>query len=684
MNMPIPEVKAKPVEAARTTFAALWRPALVQAFVKLDPRQLKRSPVMLVVELTAIFTTLLCLLPDNRVPTGVAVQIALWLWFTVLFANFAEALAEGRGKARADSLKAGSQGLSARRRTASGNFEVVPATSLRKGDVVKVSAGEMIPGDGEVLEGIAAVNEAAITGESAPVIRESGGDRSAVTGNTRLVSDWLLISITSNPGESTLDRMIALVEGAKRQKTPNEIALDILLIGLTLIFLVVVVTLQPFAHFAGGSIPLVFLVALLVTLIPTTIGGLLSAIGIAGMDRLVRLNVIARSGRAVEAAGDVHVLMLDKTGTITFGNRRCSALHAAPGVTARELGEGALLASLADDTAEGKSIVEYLRQLHDFNEPAADQFTPVAFSAETRLSGIDYQQRRYRKGAVDSVLAFVGMQRLEMPAPLAREVDKIAQSGGTPLLVCADKRLLGVIHLKDVVKPGIRERFAELRKLGIRTVMVTGDNPLTAAAIAAEAGVDDVLAEATPEKKLARIREEQNDGRLVAMCGDGANDAPALAQADVGMAMNDGTQAAREAANMVDLDSDPTKLLDVVQVGKELLVTRGALTTFSIANDVAKYFAILPALFAAIYPQLGVLNLMHLSSPQSAILSAIVFNALIIVVLIPLALRGVRVQAASAAHLLRRNLLIYGLGGLIVPFAGIKLIDLLLTALNLV
>ncbi|CAI8812546.1 K(+) transporting P-type ATPase subunit KdpB [Pseudomonas donghuensis] len=684
MNMPIPEVKVQAAEAARTTIAALWRPALVQAFVKLDPRQLKRSPVMLVVELTAIFTTLLCLLPDSRVPTGVALQIALWLWFTVLFANFAEALAEGRGKARADSLKAGSQGLSARRRTASGSFEIVPATSLRKGDVVKVSAGEMIPGDGEVLEGIAAVNEAAITGESAPVIRESGGDRSAVTGNTRLVSDWLLISITSNPGESTLDRMIALVEGAKRQKTPNEIALDILLIGLTLIFLVVVVTLQPFAHFAGGSIPLVFLVALLVTLIPTTIGGLLSAIGIAGMDRLVRLNVIARSGRAVEAAGDVHVLMLDKTGTITFGNRRCSALHAAPGVTARELGEGALLASLADDTAEGKSIVEYLRQLHDFTEPTADQLTPVAFSAETRLSGIDYQQRRYRKGAVDSVLAFVGMQRLEMPASLAREVDKIAQSGGTPLLVCLDKRLLGVIHLKDVVKPGIRERFAELRKLGIRTVMVTGDNPLTAAAIAAEAGVDDVLAEATPEKKLARIRQEQNDGRLVAMCGDGANDAPALAQADVGMAMNDGTQAAREAANMVDLDSDPTKLLDVVQVGKELLVTRGALTTFSIANDVAKYFAILPALFAAIYPQLGVLNLMHLSSPQSAILSAIVFNALIIVVLIPLALRGVRVQAASAAHLLRRNLLIYGLGGLIVPFAGIKLIDLLLTALKLV
>ncbi|WP_085691578.1 MULTISPECIES: potassium-transporting ATPase subunit KdpB [unclassified Pseudomonas] len=684
MNMPIPEVQARHSAKDQTRFAALWRPALVQAFVKLDPRQLKRSPVMLVVALTAVLTTVLCFAPGSGVSTGVAVQIALWLWFTVLFANFAEALAEGRGKARADSLKAGSQGLTAQRRKRDGSYETVAASALRKDDVVRVVAGEMIPGDGEVLEGIAAVNEAAITGESAPVIRESGGDRSAVTGNTRLVSDWLLIRITSNPGESTLDRMIALVEGAKRQKTPNEIALDILLIGLTLIFLIVVVTLQPFARFVGGSLPLIFLAALLVTLIPTTIGGLLSAIGIAGMDRLVRLNVIARSGRAVEAAGDVHTLMLDKTGTITFGNRRCSALHAAPGITARELGEGALLASLADDTAEGKSIVEYLRQLHDFVEPAAGQFEAVAFSAETRLSGIDLQQHRYRKGAVDAVLAFVGMQRLEMPQALAREVERIAQSGGTPLLVCIDKRLLGVIHLKDVVKPGIRERFAELRKLGIRTVMVTGDNPLTAAAIAAEAGVDDVLAEATPEKKLARIRQEQNDGRLVAMCGDGANDAPALAQADVGMAMNDGTQAAREAANMVDLDSDPTKLLAVVQVGKELLVTRGALTTFSIANDVAKYFAILPALFAAIYPQLGVLNLMHLASPQSAILSAIVFNALIIIVLIPLALRGVRVQAASAAHLLRRNLLIYGLGGIVVPFAGIKLIDLLLNVLHLV
>ncbi len=676
-----PQAVAEPLN---TGFGALWRPALVQAFVKLDPRQLARSPVMLVVELTAILTTILCVIPDPAVSTGVAVQIALWLWFTVLFANFAEALAEGRGKARADSLKAGSEGLKARRRDDSGAFSVVNASALRKGDVVRVAAGEMIPGDGEVIEGIAAVNEAAITGESAPVIRESGGDRSAVTGNTRLVSDWLVIRISSNPGESTLDRMIALVEGAKRQKTPNEVALDILLIGLTLIFLLVVVTLQPFAHFAGGSLPLVFLVALLVTLIPTTIGGLLSAIGIAGMDRLVRLNVIAKSGRAVEAAGDVHVLLLDKTGTITFGNRRCTALYAAPGVTPKELSEAALLASLADDTAEGKSIVEYLRNLHPMVEPKAGDLTAVPFSAETRLSGVDYQNRLYRKGAVDSLLAFVDMQRSDLPAALAREIDGIAKTGGTPLLVCVDKKLIGAIHLKDVVKPGIRERFAELRKLGIRTVMVTGDNPLTAAAIAAEAGVDDVLAEATPEKKLERIRAEQNDGRLVAMCGDGANDAPALAQADVGMAMNDGTQAAREAANMVDLDSDPTKLLDVVQIGKELLVTRGALTTFSIANDIAKYFAILPALFAAIYPQLGVLNIMHLASPQSAILSAIVFNALIIVVLIPLALRGVRVQAASAAALLRRNLLIYGLGGIVVPFVGIKLIDLILVGLHLV
>ncbi|MDH0141386.1 potassium-transporting ATPase subunit KdpB [Pseudomonas alcaligenes] len=686
MNAPVKAQQGAktPKNQARTSFAALWKPALKQAFVKLDPRQLLRSPVMLVVEITAVLTTVLCFVPNPAVSTGLAVQIALWLWFTVLFANFAEALAEGRGKARADSLKAGSQGLTARRKTAGEQYQVVAASQLRRGDIVRVEAGELIPGDGEVIEGIAAVNEAAITGESAPVIRESGGDRSAVTGNTRVVSDWLLVKITANPGESTLDRMIALVEGAKRQKTPNEVALDILLIGLTLIFLLVVATLQPFARYAGGDLPLVYLAALLVTLIPTTIGGLLSAIGIAGMDRLVRLNVIAKSGRAVEAAGDVHVLLLDKTGTITFGNRRCSTVIKAPGINGKELGEAALLASLADDTPEGKSIVEYLRPLTTLREPARSEVKAIAFSAETRLSGVDWNGHSYRKGAVDAVLLYLGLSREEMPAPLAREVEKIAQSGGTPLLVAGDGQLLGAIHLKDVVKPGIRERFAELRSLGIRTVMVTGDNPLTAAAIAAEAGVDDLIAEATPEKKLQRIRAEQAEGKMVAMCGDGANDAPALAQADVGLAMNDGTQAAREAANLVDLDSDPTKLLDVVQVGKELLVTRGALTTFSVANDVAKYFAILPALFAGIYPQLGALNLMQLHSPQSAILSAIVFNALIIIALIPLALRGVRVKALDAASLLRRNLLIYGLGGILAPFVGIKVIDALLVAVGLV
>ena len=683
MNAPVTAQRSAQSSSSQpqTGLGALWRPALKQAFAKLDPRQLVRSPVMLVVELTALVTSVLCFVPNPEVSTALGVQIALWLWFTVLFANFAEALAEGRGKARADSLKSGSQGLMANKQVGE-QFQSVPASSLRKGDVVRVEAGELIPGDGEVIEGVAAVNEAAITGESAPVIRESGGDRSAVTGNTRLVSDWLLVRISANPGESTLDRMIALVEGARRQKTPNEVALDILLIGLTLIFLLVVATLQPFARFAGGDLPLIYLAALLVTLIPTTIGGLLSAIGIAGMDRLVRLNVIAKSGRAVEAAGDVHTLLLDKTGTITFGNRRCSAMVKAPGVSAPELAEAALLASQGDDTPEGKSIIEYLASLHPMAVPERSGMTLIAFSAETRLSGADVNGVAYRKGAVDAVLAYLGLGRTDLPAPLAREVEKIAQSGGTPLLVAGNGRLLGAIHLKDVVKPGIRERFAELRAMGIRTVMVTGDNPLTAAAIAAEAGVDDVIAEATPEKKLSRIRAEQAEGKLVAMCGDGANDAPALAQADVGLAMNDGTQAAREAANLVDLDSDPTKLIDVVQVGKELLVTRGALTTFSVANDVAKYFAILPALFAGIYPQLGALNLMQLHSPQSAILSAIVFNALIIVALIPLALRGVRIPALDAGQLLRRNLLIYGLGGLVAPFVGIKLLDLLLVGLG--
>ena len=681
MNMPLETAAvaaAQPV--ASTHLKGLWLPALGQAFLKLDPRQLRRAPVMLVVALTAVATTVLCLLPNAAVSASLGAQLALWLWFTVLFANFAEALAEGRGRARADSLRSGSQGLLARRLDAAGAFQPVPAGALRVGDIVRVEAGEMIPADGEVIDGIAAVDEAAITGESAPVIRESGGDRSAVTGNTRVVSDWLLVRVSSNPGESTVDRMIALVEGARRQKTPNEIALDSLLIGLTLIFVMVVASLQPFALYAGGDLPAVYLLALLVTLIPTTIGGLLSAIGIAGMDRLVRLNVIAKSGRAVEAAGDVQVLLLDKTGTITFGNRRCTALLPAPGVSRDALAAAAAFASLADSTAEGKSILQFVGG----QPPVAEGGTGVPFSAETRLSGMDLNGMRYRKGAVDAVLAFVGSSRSELAAPIAREVDRIAQRGGTPLLVSRDNNLLGVIELTDVVKPGIRERFASLRALGIRTVMVTGDNPLTAAAIAAEAGVDDVIAEATPLRKLERIRAEQEQGRLVAMCGDGANDAPALAQADVGVAMNEGTQAAREAANMVDLDSDPTKLLDVVRVGKELLVTRGALTTFSVANDVAKYFAILPALFAGIYPQLNVLNIMHLASPQSAILSAIVFNALIIIVLVPLALRGVRVQARSAAHLLRRNLLIYGLGGLVVPFVGIKLIDLCLTGLGLV
>jgi K+-transporting ATPase ATPase B chain len=686
MNMPIETTHASPLrnEMAQTGLLALWRPALAQAFAKLDPRQLKRAPVMLVVELTAMLTTVLCFVPQTGVPFWVGVQIALWLWFTVLFANFAEALAEGRGKARADSLRAGSADLKARRCQGNGSFELVSATALRMGDVVRVEAGETIPGDGEVIEGIAAVDEAAITGESAPVIRESGGDRSAVTGNTRLVSDWLLVRMTANPGESTVERMIALVEGARRQKTPNEIALDILLIGMTLIFLLVVVTLQPFAALAGGSLPLVFLAALLVTLIPTTIGGLLSAIGIAGMDRLVRLNVIAKSGRAVEAAGDVHVLLLDKTGTITFGNRRCTGLFAAPSVTKAEIADAAMLASLADETAEGKSVVQYVEALRGLPRSELQDARPVPFTAETRLSGLDIGGRRYRKGAVDAVLGMLQRTRADLPVAMAREVERIAQGGGTPLLVACDERLVGAIELSDVVKPGIRERFEALRKLGIRTVMVTGDNPLTAAAIAAQAGVDDVIAEATPQKKLDRIRQEQDQGRLVAMCGDGANDAPALAQADVGMAMNEGTQAAREAANMVDLDSDPTKLLDVVQIGKQLLVTRGALTTFSVANDVAKYFAILPALFATIHPQLSMLNVMHLQSPQSAIVSAIVFNALIIIALIPLALRGVRVQARDAASLLRRNLLIYGLGGLVVPFIGIKGIDMLLTALHLV
>ena len=622
--------------------------------------------------------------PLSGVTPSLAWQLTAWLWLTLWFANFAETLAEGRGKARADSLKAGMSQLQARkvRDPKDGQGEWIPATSLQKGDLVLVRSGEMIPADGEVIAGIASVNEAAITGESAPVIRESGTDRSGVTGNTTVVSDEIWVRVTNNPGESTLDRMIALVEGAKRQKTPNEMALDALLVGLTLIFLLVVATLPWFLDYNGTQVPRLYLLALFITLIPTTIGGLLSAIGIAGMDRLVKLNVIAKSGRAVEAAGDVRTLLLDKTGTITFGNRMADELIPAPGVDPSLLAQAAMLASLGDNTPEGKSILTLAgKSMAKPSQLESDKVIP--FSAETRLSGLDRNGHQYRKGAVDAVLNYLSLDRKGVPELILKAVDNIARQGGTPLLVCTHEQLLGVVYLKDIIKPGIKARFQILRHMGIRTVMITGDNPLTAAAIAAEAGVDDFIAEATPEKKLAYIRQEQADGRMVAMCGDGASDAPALAQADVGLAMNEGTQAAKEAGNLVDLDSNPTKLLDVVLVGKQLLVTRGALTTFSIANDVAKYFAILPALFIAAYPQLGALNLMQLGSPESAILSAIIFNALIIVALVPLALRGVNVKG-SAASLLRRNLLIYGLGGLIVPFIGIKLIDLVITGLGLV
>jgi K+-transporting ATPase ATPase B chain len=616
-------------------------------------------------------------------------QIAAWLWFTVLFANFAEAVAEGRGKAQAESLKRGKADLFAKRLLfpndeADTASEVIPATALKVGDIVLVEAGDIIPGDGEVVAGVASVNESAITGESAPVIRESGGDRSAVTGGTQIISDWLRIRITTRPGESFVDRMIGLIEGAKRQKTPNEIALSILLSGLTLVFLIAVVTLYGLALYSGTELSIAVLAALLVTLIPTTIGGLLSAIGIAGMDRLIRFNVIATSGRAVEAAGDVDTLLLDKTGTITFGNRMASEFLPVEGIDDAELAQAVLLASLADETAEGRSIVALARAEYGLAEPASGQGRPIPFSAQTRISGIDIDGREIRKGAVDAVLRFVGLDRSQAPAEFNAAVDLVARTGGTPLGVADGKRLLGVIHLKDVVKPGIKERFAALRSMGIRTVMVTGDNPVTAAAIASEAGVDDFLAEATPEQKLEFIRREQEGGRLIAMCGDGTNDAPALAQADVGVAMQSGTQAAREAGNMVDLDSSPTKLIEIVEIGKQILMTRGSLTTFSIANDVAKYFAIIPALFMVTYPELGALNVMGLASPESAILSAVIFNALIIVVLIPLALKGVKYRPVGAAALLRRNLLVYGLGGLIAPFVGIKLVDLALSALNLI
>jgi K+-transporting ATPase ATPase B chain len=610
----------------------------------------------------------------------------LWLWFTVLFANFAEAMAEGRGKAQAEALRKTRSETQAKRLLAEERIEVVPSSKLRVGDLVMVSAGEFIPGDGEIVEGVASVDESAITGESAPVIRDAGGDRSAVTGGTRVLSDYIKIRITSNPGETFLDRMIALVEGAERHKTPNEIALNILLAGLTIIFLLAVVTLQPFAIYAGSPQTMFVLISLLVCLIPTTIGGLLSAIGIAGMDRLIQHNVLAMSGRAVEAAGDVNTLLLDKTGTITLGNRQAAEFIPAPGVTAAEMADAAQLSSLADETPEGRSIVVLAKERYGLRgrELATREAVFVPFAAQTRMSGVNLNGNQIRKGASDAIARYLELQGASMPAPLQAVVDQIARSGGTPLVVAEKHRALGVIHLKDIVKGGIRDRFSQLRSMGIKTVMITGDNPLTAAAIAREAGVDDYLAQATPKDKMDLIRREQSQGKLVAMTGDGTNDAPALAQADVGVAMNTGTQAAKEAGNMVDLDSNPTKLIEIVEIGKQLLMTRGALTTFSIANDVAKYFAIIPAMFAAAFPVLKTLNVMRLATPQSAVLSAVIFNALIIIALIPLALRGVRYHAMNAEALLRRNLLIYGLGGIAAPFAGIKLIDMLITSVRLV
>ena len=659
---------------------ALIGPAARDAFVKLDPRTLARNPVMFATAVVAAAATLILF---HHLATGTGDllfegQLVVWLWVTVLFGNFAEALAEGRGKAQAASLRATKDQLVAFRIGKGGAAEEVPATQLKRGDVVVVVAGQQIPADGEVVSGVASVNEAAITGESAPVIREAGGDRSAVTAGTTVISDQLQIKVTAEPGSGFLDRMIALVEGASRQKTPNEIALTILLTGLTLVFLIAVGTLPAFAAYAGGSIAVTVLIALFVALIPTTISGLLSAIGIAGMDRLIRFNVLAKSGRAVEAAGDIGTLLLDKTGTITIGDRQASEFVALTGVAEADLISAARLASLADETPEGRSIVV----LAGAGEALASDAQIVGFTAQTRVSGIDQQGRSIRKGAVDAVLKLADFPEAAV-AELRRITDRIAQAGGTPLAVTENGRLLGAVHLKDIVKAGIRERFVELRRMGIRTVMITGDNPLTAAAIAAEAGVDDFLAEATPEDKLAYIRKEQAEGKLVAMCGDGTNDAPALAQSDVGVAMNTGTQAAREAGNMVDLDSDPTKLIEVVGIGKQLLMTRGALTTFSIANDVAKYFAILPAIFVVLYPGLGALNVMGLASPNSAILSAIIFNALIIPALVPLALKGVAYRPMPAASQLLRNLAIYGLGGVIAPFIGIKLIDLAVAGLGL-
>ncbi len=668
-------------------------PALIDAFRKLDPRVMIRNPVMFTVEVVATLTTVLFMrdLAMGKAGLGFAFQINLWLWFTVLFANLAEAVAEGRGKAQAATLRKARTETVAKRLASAGDatWTEVPATQLKKGDIVLVQTGNLIPSDGEVIEGVASVNEAAITGESAPVIRESGGDRSAVTGGTQVISDWIKVRITAEPGSTFIDRMIALVEGAERQKTPNEIALNILLAGMTIIFVFSVATIPSFAAYAGGTMSVLVLVALFVTLIPTTIGALLSAIGIAGMDRLVRFNVLAMSGRAVEAAGDVDTLLLDKTGTITLGNRQATEFLPVRGVSERDLADAAQLGSLSDETPEGRSIVVLAKEKYGIRSremaPLHARFIP--FSAHTRISGIDLDDASIRKGAVDAVIADVKARTGAGEPPAAREVvtiaEKVAKAGGTPLAVARNGKLLGVIHLKDIVKGGIRDRFATLRRMGIRTVMITGDNPLTAAAIAAESGVDDFLAQATPETKLKLIREEQAQGKLVAMCGDGTNDAPALAQADVGVAMNTGTMAAREAGNMVDLDSDPAKLIEIVEIGKQLLMTRGALTTFSIANDVAKYFAIIPAMFVAFYPQLQALNVMGLHSPQSAILSAIIFNALIIIALIPLALRGVQYRPVGASAALLRNLLIYGVGGVIVPFIGIKLIDVVIVASGL-
>jgi K+-transporting ATPase ATPase B chain len=682
----------KRYKAAMADRALVWR-AVLDALRKLDPRALVKNPVIFTTATVSALVTVLFLrdLATGR-PALFTGQIAAWLWFTVLFANFAEAIAEGRGRAQADTLRRAREETRAKRIVMPGEnreiWEGVDAMQLRPGDNVLVEAGDIIPGDGEVVEGVASVNEAAITGESAPVIREAGGDRSAVTGGTAVISDWIVVRITSTQGSSFLDRMIALVEGAERQKTPNEIALNILLAGMTIVFLIAVVTLTGLGAYSGADVPVPVLVALFVTLIPTTIGGLLSAIGIAGMDRLLAFNVLAMSGRAVEAAGDVDTLLLDKTGTITFGDRQASEIIAAPGVSERDAAEAALMASLADETAEGRSIVTLVQGRYGLNatEAPASSARFIPFSASTRLSGVDLAGRKLRKGAVDAVVKFASEARghaVGLPPELKAATERIARSGGTPLALTEGSRLLGVIHLKDVVKPEIKERFTELRRMGIKTVMITGDNPVTAAAIASEAGVADFIAEATPEDKLRYIREEQAQGRLIAMCGDGTNDAPALAQADVGVAMQTGTQAAREAGNMVDLDSDPTKLIEVVEIGKQLLMTRGTLTTFSIANDVAKYFAIIPALFVAALPELGALNIMGLASPQSAILSAIIFNALIIVALIPLALKGVSYRPVGAAALLRRNLLVYGLGGVAVPFIGIKLLDLLISVLHL-